>query len=128
MFEMFKRREPKKKPQVSSHYPLFNALCRIGIAPAYGGRETDYVPPMILGNVSLLSNGNIIIYDENAEKVLEFFTVQEILEATRDFEDAEKEADVKVLTGNKKILFSFSSLKDKNIFWTVLNYARGNRS
>ncbi|MBQ3432089.1 MAG: hypothetical protein IJG23_04825 [Clostridia bacterium] len=117
----------RKKPQIFSQYPLFTALCRFGATSAYAAQKFGDAPQqMTAGNVSVLSNGNVIIYDENAQKVLEFFSVQEMREATRDFPEPEKECDVTVLTGKKKIFFSFDSLKEKNIFWTVLNFERNN--
>ena len=125
MFDFFQRRAVKK-PQVSSQYPLFTALCRYGAVDIYVANKMEDEPPLKAANISVLSNGNVIVFDENAEKVLSFFSVREIEQTARDFEKPERECDVSVLTAKKKFFFSFNSSKDKNIFSTVLNYEREN--
>ena len=120
MFEVFRKRAPKK-PQISSQYPLFSDSCLIGITSVYAEQSAQADKD---ANVCVLSDGNIIVYDKKSEKMLLFFSAKEIRKANKDVPQSEQSASVLLLTGQKKIVFSFASQEQKNIFLRVIEYVR----
>ena len=120
MFEIFRKRAPKK-PQISSQYPLFSDSCLIGITSVYAEQSAQADKD---ANVCVLSDGNIIVYDKKSEKMLLFFSAKEIREANKDVPQSEQSASVLLLTGQKKIVFSFASQEQKNIFFRLIEYVR----
>ncbi|MBR2589292.1 MAG: hypothetical protein IKE65_00035 [Clostridia bacterium] len=123
MFEIFRRRAPKK-PQASSQYPLFTAKCRMGVTPLRAENVQVDTASMRDVSLSILTNGNLIIYDENAGKVYDFFAVREIRDAKREDTPDAAAHEVVLVTSRKNIHFFFSSHEEKNIFWTVFQYVR----